>query len=445
MSQFCNVFLATVSNGNQDMTSRQGARSAAAEVDEAIMANPTRSFSDLHTFLKQHLLESVIPFWLEHAVDPAGGLNSCIRDDGTVDNREKWLWSQWRAVWVYSSLYNLIEPRPEWLDVARHICSFAGRHGWDDEVGGWVLCLSGEGEVVRGCESIYVDGFAIYGLVALARATGDEQFTLLARKTADHALRRLAAPHDEIPQFPFPAPKGARVNGIGMIFSLVFWELGQFADDDKYRAAAIALCDDMFTNFYRRDRNMWLERIAADNNEFPPPLGTAVVPGHVIEAMWFQIHIARDQGNRERIDECVRLIKRHLELGWDEEYGGILLAIDADGADDVGWEFADTKLWWPQTEALYALLLAYEHSGEDWCLEWYDKVHAYSFANYPVAEHGEWRQKLSRDGKPITDVVVLPVKDPFHLPRALIYCVDVLSRLAGRNSPNNSTNATPNS
>jgi len=31
---------------------------------------------------------------------------------------------------------------------------------------------------------------------------------------------------------------------------------------------------------------------------------------------------------------------------------------------------------------------------------------------------------------PIRDTVALPVKDPFHLPRALIYCVDALERLA---------------
>jgi N-acylglucosamine 2-epimerase len=145
--------------------------------------------------------------------------------------------------------------------------------------------------------------------------------------------------------------------------------------------------------------------------------------------MWFQMHIARDRGDSGRTDKAVELIRRHVELGWDEQFGGLLLAVDADGRDDVGWEFADTKLWWPHTEAMYALLLAYEHTGADWCLQWYRRVHEYSFSHYPVAEHGEWRQKLQRDGTPLTQTVALPVKDPFHLPRALIYCVDVLDRL----------------
>ena len=127
--------------------------------------------------------------------------------------------------------------------------------------------------------------------------------------------------------------------------------------------------------------------------------------------------------------EAVRLIRRHCDVGWDREFGGLLLAVDADGRAEVGWKFADTKLWWPHTEALYALLLANELSREPWCLEWYRRVHDYAFSHYPDRAHGEWRQKLDRHGQPITDVVALPVKDPFHLPRALMLCLESLNRV----------------
>lgn len=386
---------------------------------------------DLHAFLERHLRESVMPFWPRHAVDPAGGINTCIGDDGTVLNRDKWLWSQWRAVWVFSRLYRM-GWGDEWLRLATHVYDFARRHGWDDVVGGWVLLLDHDGSTKRGCESIYVDGFAIYGLTEYAQASGSDEARTLARITADHVLRRLDAPHDTIPHFPYPVPRGARVHGLPMMFSLVLWELGQYVGSDRYRDAARAMSDEVFGRFYRPNRDLVLERIAADAGEYPAPEGTAVVPGHVIEDMWFQIHIARDTGDAARVAEACRLIRRHLELGWDREHGGILLAVDADGRSEVGWGFADSKLWWPHTETLYALLLAYEHTREAWCLEWYRRVHDYSFAHYPVPEHGEWRQKLDRHGRPFTQTVALPVKDPFHLPRALIYCVDVLERLKDR-------------
>ena len=46
-------------------------------------------------------------------------------------------------------------------------------------------------------------------------------------------------------------------------------------------------------------------------------------------------------------------------------------------------------------------------------------------------DSGDWHQNLDRQGNPIPVVLKnLAVKDPFHLPRALIYCIDVCDRLA---------------
>lgn len=393
------------------------------------MENPTGNLTRLRDFLRGHLLDKVVPFWLRHAVDGAGGLNTCIEDDGTLVSRNKYLWSQWRAVWVFSKLYNRIERNRQWLDLAEQIQQFATRHGWDEAFGGWRLEVGHDGRVLRGCESIYVDAFAIYGLAELAKASGREEPLDLARMTAESVLPRLAEPHDRIPHAPYPIPLGARVHGLPMIFSLVFWELGTLLGEPRYQDAALAMSDDVFEHFVRRDRDLLLERIASDNGEYPPPLGTTVVPGHVIEDMWFQIHIARDTGNAARIAEACRLMKRHVELGWDDEFGGLFLAVDAGGAREVGWNHHDAKIWWPHTEALYALLLAYEHTRDREFLDWYAKMHDYSFRHFPVADHGEWTQNLGRDGKPIRDTVCLPVKDPFHLPRALICCLEVLDRL----------------
>lgn len=398
-----------------------------------ILANATENLPQLRDFLFKHLTDSVIPFWLQHAIDEAGGLNTCIRDDGSIVNREKYLWSQWRAVWVFSKLYNQIEKKEEWLRVAENIFQFASRYGWDSDFGGWRLKVAHDGRVLQGCESIYVDAFAMYGLLEFAKASGQEEAVRLARMTAENVLQRLKAPHDQIAHAPYPIPSGARVHGLPMIFSLVFWELGNFCDETRYRDAALEMADDVFRNFYRSDRDLVLERIAADGSEFPPPLGTTVVPGHVIEDMWFQIHIARDAGERSRIEQACRLIKRHIELGWDEVCGGLFLAVDAEGNEDIGWNFPDKKIWWPHTESLYALLLAYEQTSDASFLKWYDRIHKYSFENFSVPEHGEWAQTLDRNGKRSCEVVCLPVKDPFHLPRALIYCIEVLDRILTKN------------
>ncbi len=399
------------------------------------MSQPWRPLLDCEAELARLrgcLFDSVLPFWKKHAIDQAGGLNTCLGDDGQVISRDKWLWSQWRAVWVFSKLYNDFGRDPQWLDLARHIYRFVAAHGWSEKDHGWNLCLDGEGNVLRGYESIYADGFAIYGLTELAQATGERQVQDLARRTADAVLEKLTRPHSEIPTFPYPTPAGMRVHGLPMIFSLCFWELGRFLGDWRYMEAAVEMSDEIFARFYRPQRNLVLERVSDDGSEAPPPDGTAVVPGHVIEDMWFQIHIARDRGDRQRVGQACDLIQRHCEVGWDEKFGGLLLAVDADGRPDVGWKFADTKLWWPHTEAMYALLLAYEITEQSWCTTWYDRVRDYSFTHFPCTEHGEWIQRLDRRGQVLKDVVALPVKDPFHLPRALMLSIQCLQRIQQR-------------
>jgi mannose/cellobiose epimerase-like protein (N-acyl-D-glucosamine 2-epimerase family) len=47
-----------------------------------------------------------------------------------------------------------------------------------------------------------------------------------------------------------------------------------------------------------------------------------------------------------------------------------------------------------------------------------------------VPEYGEWIQNLDRHGNRVKTTVALPVKDTFHLARALIYSVGVLEQLA---------------
>ncbi|MCC5835492.1 MAG: AGE family epimerase/isomerase, partial [Opitutales bacterium] len=341
-------------------------------------------------------------------------------DDGSWLSRDKWLWSQWRAIWVFSRLFNRFGQERKWLDHALHVYRFATRHGWDPQGQGWNLCLDGEGRVLRGLESIYVDGFAMYGLAELYRATGDEEVKAWLTQTADRVAERLKQPHEQIPHFPYPIAPGNRVHGIPMMFSLNFGEAALALGNERYADLSRSLSKEVLDHFYRPDRDLFLERIAVDGSELPAPEGTAVVPGHVIEDLWFQMYLDTELGDGRQLPFLRRQILRHFDLGWDSEFGGLFLAVDADARSQVAWSHADTKLWWPQTEALYALLLVHRQTGESPFADAYNQTLSYCLNHYPVPNHGEWLQKLNRQGQPIREVVALPVKDPFHLPRSLM-------------------------
>ncbi|NLS80024.1 MAG: AGE family epimerase/isomerase [Chloroflexi bacterium] len=385
-------------------------------------------FADLLAIYRAELLERVVPFWMEHSIDRRnGGFLSCVSDAGEVLSEDKYMWSQLRAIYTFSKLYNRIERRQEWLDVAWNTYVFVKRCGRDEQ-GRWVYAVDKDGRVLQGATSIYADGFAIYGLTELARATGDREVLDLALETYRGAQRQLAQP-GSYGTAPYTLPQGIKAHGVSMIFSSVFGELGELTGDPEIVAASLHHAREVMDVYRRPERRLLFEFASLDGQLVDSPQGRSIVPGHAIESMWFMMHVFRRLGDQARIRQAAETIRWHLERGWDREHGGILLGLDAEGGEPW-WQFADTKLWWPHTEALYALLLAYEQTREDWCLEWYEQVHDYAFTHFPVPTHGEWTQKLDRYGKPLTQTVALPVKDPFHLPRALIHCIDVLERLA---------------
>lgn len=380
--------------------------------------------SKINRTYKELLLDGIVPFWQRHGVDSAhGGVLSCMQEDGKPVSTDKYIWSQARWVWTCSALYNRIEKRPEFLQWARTTIDFLLRHG-RDERGRWVYHTTREGQVVEGAISIYSDCFVVYGLSEYCRAVRDDDLLALARKIFASIQERI-----EQPEFsetaPYKLPPNRRNHGIPMILTEVAGELARTTGDATIARAADEYAGRMMNHFVRPARKCLLEFLDWNYQEVPPSEGTFIMPGHAIESMWFVMRRAMARNDRKTIRDAAEVLQWHLEKGWDKEYGGIFLGIDADGHPPF-MANSDTKLWWPHTEALYGLLLAHELTGESWCERWFDQVYEWSFSHFMMPDVGEWRQRLDRAGKPMTKIVALPVKDPFHLPRALILSLESL-------------------
>lgn len=378
-----------------------------------------RTYSEL-------LLDGIVPFWSRNGVDvQQGGVLSCMEEDGKPVSGDKYIWSQARWMWTCSALYNRIEKRPEFLTWARATYDFLLQHGRDEE-NRWVYHTTREGQIVEGATSIYSDCFVVYGLSEYCRAVPDLDMLALAKKIFADVQDRI-----EKPEFaetaPYKLPPNRRCHGVPMILTQVAGELARTTGDAAIARSADDHAGRVMNHFVRPTRKCLLEFLDRNYHEVPPPEGTFVMPGHAIESMWFQMHHALARNDRKTVHNAIEVLRWHLEMGWDQEYGGIFLGIDAEGRPSF-MPNSETKLWWPHTEALYALLLAHELTGEDWCERWFDQVYEWSFEHFSMPEVGEWRQRLDRTGKPMTTVVALPVKDPFHLPRALILSLELLRR-----------------
>ncbi|MDO8544361.1 MAG: AGE family epimerase/isomerase [Opitutaceae bacterium] len=375
---------------------------------------------------RELLLDGIVPFWAQHGVDEEhGGVLSCMAENGERLGTDKYIWSQARWVWICAALYNRIERRPEFLCWARATIEFLRRHG-QDEQGRWVYRTTREGRTIEGATSIYSDCFVVYGLSEYCRADPDPALLALARETFANIVHRIETP-DFAETAPYVLPPNRRNHGVPMILTEVAGELGRTLKDDAIARAADEYSQRVMRLFVHREKRCLLEFLDRDYREVAPPEGTFVMPGHAIESMWFTIHRARDRGDHRTIRDAVEVIRWHLEKGWDSEHGGLFLGIDAEGHPPF-FPHSDTKLWWPHTEALYALLLAHQLTGERWCADWYQRVHDWAFQHFSMPETGEWRQRLDRAGQPISTVVALPVKDPFHLPRTAILAIELLQQ-----------------
>lgn len=378
----------------------------------------------LQTQYRTLLADGIIPFWLKHGVDREfGGVLSCMNESGAVQSTEKYTWSQARFVWTLAALYNRFEPRQEFLDLARHTIDFLLTHARDPQ-GRFVYRMSREGRHLEGATSIYSDCFVVYGLSEYCRAVPDTRLL----ETADGLLarvRRRVEEEDFSETAPYALPPGRRCHGVPMILTEVTGSLAETLDDRALDAAALDYAHRILDRFVRPERNLLFEFVTRDYQPLPPSEGTFVMPGHAIESMWFILHRAMRAGDQALILRAVEVIRWHLEAGWDPEYGGLFLSIDSDGHTPFQPN-SDKKIWWPHTEALYALLLAHHLTGQAWCQEWYQRVHDWSFAHFPMRECGEWWQRLDRQGRQVEQLIALPVKDPFHLPRAVILILQLL-------------------
>ncbi|HVT92993.1 MAG TPA: AGE family epimerase/isomerase [Bryobacteraceae bacterium] len=373
---------------------------------------------------RQLLMEGLIPFWSKHGVDREhGGVLSCMREDGTVLSTDKYIWSQARFVWTCAALYNRVEPRPEFLERARETIDFLLRHG-RDKSGRWVYRTTREGVVLEGATSIYSDCFVVYGLSEYCRAVSAPELLDVARDTFRGIRKRVEEP-DFSETAPYRLPPNRRNHGVPMILTEVAHELAKTTADPEIAAAAGEYARRVMSHFVRSQRQCLLEYLDYGYREVAGPEGTFVMPGHAIESMWFVIHWALGHGDRDMALRACEVIRWHLEKGWDAEYGGLFLGVDADGGEPFQPN-SDKKLWWPHCEALYATLLAGELTGAEWCRKWYRRVHEWAFAHFPMEETGEWWQRLDRRGNRSTELVALPVKDPFHLPRAVILILRLL-------------------
>ncbi|MCE5326537.1 MAG: AGE family epimerase/isomerase [Planctomycetaceae bacterium] len=385
-------------------------------------------YTELARQYRTTLLDDVIPFWTTNSIDrQCGGYFTCLDRDGSVYDTDKFIWLQARQVWIFSMLYNRLERRQEWLDIARGGADFLRKHGHDDG-GNWYFSLARDGRPLVQPYNIFSDCFAAMAFGQFALASGDEEAKLIAHKTYENILRRKADPKGKYAKA-YPGTRPMMSLAVPMILSNLCLELEWMLPPQSVTDTVEMCLREVFTQFLDKERNILLENVAPDGTRVDSFDGRLINPGHGIEAMWFVMDIAARRGDRKLIEQAVDVMLSILKYGWDEQHGGIFYFIDSHGhpPDKLEW---DQKLWWVHLETLVALTMGFRLSGRADCWTWYEKVHHWSWPRFADANYGEWFGYLNRRGE-----VLLPLKGGkwkgcFHVPRAMYMCMREFEKLA---------------
>ena len=402
---------------------------ASTSLDMARMAALAR-------FYRKHLLEDVMPFWEKRTADTeCGGYLTCFDRIGNVTDEEKYIWFQGRQLWMFAALYNRVEQRSDWLELARIGRDFIVAHAYAGD-GRWNYQVDRQGGFRRGTISIATDYFVLSGLSEYAVATGSDEDFAMIRETY-RAIEQ--AVHDPGFKDIFHSTWSPRFkrHGIHMMGVHVAGLAGQVLGDERTRPFIDHCLMQVLSVFAHDDRQMLLESVAPDGSFVDDDEGRVLNPGHALESMWFCMEEGRKRRDHAIIDRAVQIANWTYLLGHDTECGGIFSFLDANGKQptqtdwhkqtQVSW---DDKVWWVHSEALYALALA--AVGTDSRVFWdrFVALHEWCQDHFYDAEYGEWYPELYRDGRPKkTDKGTL-WKAAYHLPRALMYLAVLFEKVS---------------
>jgi N-acylglucosamine 2-epimerase len=378
---------------------------------------------------KDALLEDIIPFWEQHSIDPKhSGYFSCLNRKGEVFDTDKFTWLQGRQAWMFSLLYNEVEAKPSWLEIARSGINFLIDHAMDSQ-GNFYFSTTREGVPLIQPYNIFSDCFATIAFAQYAKASGEDTYIDLARSTYHNILNKRNQPKGKYEKSTGNRPlKGF---SLPMILSNLVLELQNVLDSEEIERT-LDLCVNEITNdFLDPKTGLIRENVNPDGSASDSFEGRLLNPGHGIEAMWFIIDIGVRRQDKSLIELAANTIITTLEYSWDKEFGGIYYFLDIKGHPPLQLEW-DQKLWWVHLETLVALTKAMEQLEDDRLKYWYNKVHQYSWDHFSDPKYGEWYGYLNRQGEPLLDLKGGKWKGCFHVPRAMYQCWKTFERIENK-------------
>ena len=383
------------------------------------------SFATL--YLKE-LTQEVIPFWEKYSIDREnGGYFTCIDDQHKVFDTDKFVWLQARQVWTFATLFDRLEKKQTWFEIARSGSDFLEKYGHDGNYN-WFFSLKRDGQPLMMPYNIFSYTFACMAMGKMHHITGEDKYKTAVDQTFKKITHRAAKPKDRLDKS-YPDARPLKNLALPMILCNLYNELGDLVPEEEKEQRTHACVNEIFDLFWDEERGVILENISPKGSFSDTFDGRLINPGHGLEAMWFIMDLGVQLDRNDWIDRSVEMALSIVEKGWDKEQEGIFYFMDAQGHPPQQLEW-DQKLWWVHLEAMICFLKGYELSGSKACWYWFKKIHHYTWSHFRDSKRGgEWYGYLNRSGEVRLSLKGGKWKGCFHVPRALFKLYEISKRL----------------
>ncbi|MFN8474865.1 MAG: AGE family epimerase/isomerase [Anaerolineae bacterium] len=414
--------------------------------------------SRLHEQVTQHLQQGLIPYWFARAWDAeyGGYLTNFDEQGDRLDTPEKYLNTQCRLLWWFSTLYRRHPDLKQAGDLAAKGFEFMLAHFWDAERGGWYWKVQRDGSRLDDGKVVYGESFAIYALSEYTLATGDGRGLAYAAQTFD-LLQKYAADTqragylENLEQDWSPAPPGFAAGDRKSLdthmhllesFTTLYAASGEEIHRRKLLEVANLIVTRMVDPVTGCGRNQFdldwqpIPAIAirrtwnAEREGDAPATPTDTTSyGHNVELAWLLNRALQTAGADPTPYYPVmrRLLDHAVAHGVDWEMGGIY----RDGVAS-GEALIKEKEFWQHAESLVGFLDGYATFGEPVYLDAFECIWRFVSAHMIAQDVGEWRTLLDRDGRAIDGRLGNPWKVAYHTGRSMLECASRLDNLLGR-------------
>ena len=383
-------------------------------------------FQKLSADYQQALLRQVVPFWLKNSRDEqCGGYFDTLSATGGVIEGDKFVTTQAQQAWAFAWLYNTFDGQPDWLTHARHGGNFLRSFAHTDSLDGYAR-LDRRGRPLEPTTNLVPACSVVMAYVQLHRATGEDEWAILAKRTFDRLLQR----REEIRAQHRKTIGGSRQMchlSEATVLLKTGLDMQPLLDEESGKAALDTVLHEIMHEFVDRRTDILREYILPEGAFINTPEGRRLNVGLTFRTAGYLIDLCARNGNQKITTQAVTWCLRMCEQAWDEATGGLDQYIDLKNQPFI-FPDARQKWAWVQVEAISCLIKGNVQTRNPDCLKWFKRIHEYTFAYFSDQKHSSWHVVIDQHRQPLLSAKATPETGCFSLIKCLTETAQALTR-----------------